>query len=121
MSAKGNLDIAVGVAVQQQLLADLCGQELEDCQVGGRQLSHQAVMAADLHTRIGQHLIQLLDQCADLHRLKLLTLTNRCCDDLACFEGRMMNRCLTGLAQPGVQYGYQMLYWSGTKGCSMIH
>ena len=35
-----NLDIAVRVAVQQQLLADLCRQELEDCEVGGRQLSH---------------------------------------------------------------------------------
>ena len=34
-------------------------------------------MAADVHIRISQHLVQLLNECANLHRLRLLTLTKQ--------------------------------------------
>ena len=74
MCEEENLDVAVRVAVQQQLLADFCGQELEDGQVGGRQLCHQAVMAADRHACAGQQLVQLLDECANLQASALMHL-----------------------------------------------
>ena len=53
------LDIAVRVAVQQKLLADLYGHELRHHQVGTRQLCHQAVMAVDIHIGVCQQLVQL--------------------------------------------------------------
>ena len=49
-----DLDIAMRIPVQEQLLADLCGQELEHCQIVWGQLSHQAVMAADIHISVSQ-------------------------------------------------------------------
>ncbi len=49
-----DLDIAMRVPVQEQLLADLCGQELEHCQVVWGQLCHQAVVAAHVHISVSQ-------------------------------------------------------------------
>lgn len=53
------LDVAVRVAVQQKLLANRYGQELEHCQIGTRQLCHQAVVAVDSHISVGQQVVQL--------------------------------------------------------------
>lgn len=62
----------MGVAVEQQLLADLGGQKLEDRQVGGGQLRDQAVMAVHIHICLSQQLIQLMDQRPNLQEKNLL-------------------------------------------------